>query len=173
MNAIVDFQGFKDDNNDFIVKELVVMCVETGHYNQWLFKPPTNFTPSSDKILATNHYLAKYHHGLLWDSGTIDYFKLPSVLRLSTWFYNSIYAMGLEKSKYLSPLIRRYIRNLEYEGCPSVKKLPQVPDVDCSLYQHSKFACAVQNASRLQQWAKKKQFVITPTVSAVVVDVNL
>lgn len=38
MKTIVDLQGFKDDANNFILKEIAILC---GDQMQWfLFKPP-------------------------------------------------------------------------------------------------------------------------------------
>lgn len=41
--CIIDFQAFKDDDNQYILKELAIVSVETNKVLHCLVRPPYNF----------------------------------------------------------------------------------------------------------------------------------
>lgn len=155
MKAVVEFQGFLNPNNEYIIKELVIICVETELPQQWLFKPPGNRLPPCVKYSEPNKWLALHYHGIPWDSGETEYYQLENILRMKTYMYETIYTKGLEKSQYLSTLMRRCVSNLEDEGCPSVKTLQHTKDISCEYHKNTSFQCALHNAIKLTQWLVK------------------
>ena len=50
---VIDFQGFRDDGNNFIFKELCIQCIQdnkfSGASDQYLFLPPFNYKHLSEK----------------------------------------------------------------------------------------------------------------------------
>lgn len=152
MKAVVEFQGFLDGNNGYIIKELVVMCVETGVSQQWLFRPPSSSIHYNVQHSRPTRWLSKYYHGLAWNSGETAYFRLEHILLVNTYFYDTIYTKGLEKCSFLSKLMRRCVMNLEDIDCPSVKTLPYPEDITCKHHKDKSFSCALFNAAKLVQW---------------------
>ena len=53
MEYVIDFQGFRDDGNNFIFKELCIQCIQdnkfSGASDQYLFLPPFNYKHLSEK----------------------------------------------------------------------------------------------------------------------------
>lgn len=155
MKAVVEFQGFLDGNNDYIIKELVIMCVETGVSRQWLFRPPSSSAHYNIEHSQSSKWLSKYYHGLAWASGETDYYHLEHILLVNTYFYDTIYTKGLEKCSFLSKLMRRCLVNLDDIGCPSVKTLQYLKDTTCKHHKDDSFSCALVNATKLVHWLMK------------------
>ena len=50
MEFILDFQGFKNEKNDYIVKELAIMSTDARIYELHLFLPPYNLRQLSKNM---------------------------------------------------------------------------------------------------------------------------
>lgn len=97
MKAVVEFQGFKDNNNRFIVKELAI----TGDSFQChlLFKPPYNFEKLNSKMRRTARWLTRHYHCIRWEDGTLPYDE--NLIRTLCMPFNIIYTKGNEKADFL------------------------------------------------------------------------
>ena len=147
MTCLVDFQGFKDGNNVFIVKELAI-AFEDGSYETFVFKPPTDvyITPHYER---SNRYCTRKLHGLRWDEGDLEYDTLNIILEERT--SPVICVKGKEKTSFLSNiLLGKEIKNLE-EILPV--KLSSLKKVDHRCF-HVGPSCAVKNVLKLYNWLK-------------------
>lgn len=74
---ILDFQCFKDNNNDYILKEVCALEVHSGtllmHH---IVKSPFNRDFLTQAKLRESYWLTKHCHGLEWDHGDIWYHVL-------------------------------------------------------------------------------------------------
>lgn len=50
MEFILDFQGFKNENNGFIIKELAIISVDETINDLHLFQPPYSFHHLPDHL---------------------------------------------------------------------------------------------------------------------------
>lgn len=175
--AIVDLQGFKDNNNKFIVKEFALFTKNIQFHD---------IIKSSSCIFDTLNYSSKqsvewlkhFHHGLDWNDGyiTVDELRqtVAPILRNKL-----VYVKGLEKIEWLHQLMsyesssssktKLLIVNAEDLGCNlnfttrRNKKdknnhdagIQQSTAVTCSKHRkmnQKKFCCALQNAINLKLW---------------------
>lgn len=103
-SVVIDFQGFKDNRNNFIIKELALQKINnskeitkpTKHY---LFLPPFDFKYLPPKQQKQAAWLKKNHHSFLWRQGVNRYGKLINILQNIAVTCNSIYTKGTEKRK--------------------------------------------------------------------------
>src|SRR5436190_4879005 len=85
MDLILDFQGFKDNSNHFIVKELAVVSKDAQYFQHWIVKPPFSYWELNLKQQKSCSWNTKYHHGLTWHTGDITkhelHFRLTDILK--------------------------------------------------------------------------------------------
>lgn len=100
---IIDFQGFHDDGNNFIIKELSIQAIENvklvGARDQYLFLPPFDFKHLSEKKKKQVRWLKRNLHGFSWNCGLQDYEELQSILN-KLIDAKCIYVKGLEKKLF-------------------------------------------------------------------------
>ncbi|KAK0157160.1 hypothetical protein PV328_011810 [Microctonus aethiopoides] len=84
MEVIVDMQGFKWRNNEFIVKEFAMIQLDKkgDHGTRILFKPQFKWDDLPKQYKATNSWLIRNYHGIFWDDGDIPYEKLRDILEI-------------------------------------------------------------------------------------------
>lgn len=71
MFAVVDLQGFKTDNNDFIVKEIAILC-ENNQMLVLLIKPPFPFNELSETEKMQVRWIER-NRQIYWREGIIPY----------------------------------------------------------------------------------------------------
>lgn len=69
MEAAVEFQGFKDNHNRFIVKELAV--VSKYLKSQIIFQAPFSKSLLNSKMTRTANWLSSSFHNIDWSDGGI------------------------------------------------------------------------------------------------------
>lgn len=98
--AVVEFHGFRDNNNLFIVKELAI--VGDSFQTQVLFKPPYDQSVLNAKMQTNNRWLSRHVHGIRWEEGDVPYDE--EIIRNLCKPFTVIYTKGLEKVKFLQNL---------------------------------------------------------------------
>ncbi|KAJ8666042.1 hypothetical protein QAD02_007704 [Eretmocerus hayati] len=68
----IDLQGFKNQE-EFIVKEAMIVDVNSTNCHQWLFTPPYSIKNLSQKDVISAKWCTEHHHGLFWDQGIVPY----------------------------------------------------------------------------------------------------
>ncbi|KAJ8671048.1 hypothetical protein QAD02_002307 [Eretmocerus hayati] len=68
----IDLQGFKNQE-EFIVKEAMIVDVNSTNCHQWLFTPPYSIKNLSQKDEISAKWCTEHHHGLFWDQGIVPY----------------------------------------------------------------------------------------------------
>nr|CAD7463336.1 unnamed protein product [Timema tahoe] len=71
-DVIVDFQGLKDEDNTFIIKECSVLAICGSVIHHWTFKSPYSFSKLPRHIQKQCDWLAHNHNGLQWDDGDMN-----------------------------------------------------------------------------------------------------
>lgn len=146
MEFFVDFQGFKDSNNDFIVKEFAIALTNGKRLQHWMVRSPYPFCTLSCKAKRQYTWVSNNHHGIKWQDGDTT---LKSVQRqLEPLVEDSVmYVKGLEKAKVVRKLFTNCLV-VELDESPALKDLT-TPDVFCIFHCQSVKVCALNNVLKL------------------------
>lgn len=151
MNLFVDVQGFKDCNNQFIVKEL---AISTQNFTQvFLIKPPYPYTTLSAEEKKNVRWIER-QRGIKWGQGHIDYREFHRII--APILQNRIVIMkGQEKKKWLHELCDNCVLiNVEDKGCPNFLKLYEMYSTcsnDFNCFSHNNY-CALKNVICIKKW---------------------
>lgn len=105
---VVDVQGFKASNNEFVFKEVAIVHLEEDAIpSVFFFKPPFKWNKLLPKNKSINHWLELNYHGLAWTSGDISYKELNDIMKLALINAKRVYVKGSEKTKW----IRQFVPN--------------------------------------------------------------
>lgn len=135
MEAVVEFHGFKDNHNRFIVKELAV--VSKYIKSQIVFTAPFSKSLLNSKMARTANWLSSSFHYIDWNEGGIPYDE--SLICSLCKPFDTIYTRGLEKIKFLQQFhsnVKDITINSKYECCKNCCVIPQHrnrSDVKCAL----------------------------------------
>lgn len=153
--GIVEFQAFRNNNDRFIIKELVFLDLLTYVVYPFYFKPPFPFTFLNGKAKRTNNWMTKNFHHLQWNEGLVSYTDLHNIMYHFCNKFSNIYTRGLEK--------RNMIKTYSYGSVVDVN----VPKDFSYQYgnicdfakdpKHGQLHCALQNAYRLAAYLKENQ----------------
>lgn len=158
MEIVCDFQGFRSDNSEFIIKELSIVSLNGKIFEHFVFVPPYDFEKLSKKSKKTAIWLTNVYHGLEWDSGFIPYEKVTDICQDICHRFSLIYVKGLEKKEILSKYIRDggEIQNIEELGCPTVDELrSRYSQVSCMSHVElsgTNHLCSQQNSKNILHW---------------------
>lgn len=153
MSVIIDVQGFKTDSNEFIVKEIAILC--NNHIQTYLIKPPYpfyNLTKTERKQVCW----IERNRGIHWKEGFISYLNYKGYVNMNNYLNNKrVYAKGVEKVQWISKMFGcDSVYNLEDKSCPSLLSLYEQyetnSDVFSCLYHPS--ICALKNVLVLRKW---------------------
>lgn len=175
--AIVDLQGFKDDSNNFIVKELSFLTQNIKFSD--VIKSPYTFDALNLRSQKIAYWLTNNYHGLNWSEGYITIDELRKTITPIP--QNKImYVKGEEKIDWLRDIIDEQnkmnllIVNLESIRCELTlhndvidsNNVDNYNDRDleknkekvyiCSYSKHKKksnnFNCALRYVVKLKKW---------------------
>lgn len=151
MNAIVDVQGFKTDENQFIVKEIAVLC--NNHLQTLLIKQPYPFYDLTTSEKRQVSWIERNRH-IYWREGFVPYWQFKYYI--SDFLKDkNVYVKGLEKVQWIKEILPdNTVYNLEDKGCPSIMKLyAEYNESNLIFYclYHSKI-CAQKNVICLSKW---------------------
>lgn len=147
-SCVIEFQAFRGNNDEYIVKELVILDLKSGVTNYFLFKAPFPFHNLNEKNSRTNKWLSKFFHHLSWHEGFVEYSELENILIKYCSKYKFIFTSGLEKCEFLSLYVpsRTTVYNIMR------KKEQNFPGicigVRCNKHRFSN--CAISNAYGLK-----------------------
>lgn len=178
--AIVDLQGFKDNNNGFIVKEFALFT-KNIQFHDIIKSSSCTFDTLNNSSKQSVEWLKHFHHGFDWNDGYITVDELRKTI--APILKNKlVYVKGLEKIEWLHQLMsnesssktKLLVVNAEDLGCDlnfstwrnKKKNMENINDhvssgsqqltsVTCSKHRKmnkKKFCCALQNAINLKLW---------------------
>lgn len=151
MNAIiVDVQGFKSDENEFILKEIAIHS--NSHILTFLIKPPCPFYDLTKTERRKVCWIER-NRGIHWNEGYIPYSNHKYIIQ-KILQGKIIFVKGVEKRLWLMQLLENStIYNLEDKDCPSLLKLHEkyAEKKVYSCYYHSNI-CALKNVLYLSKW---------------------
>lgn len=96
---VVDFQAFKTLRNEFILKELAIVGVDTNLVAQCLIKPEIPFLHLPLKLQMSTSYLTRFVHKIRWCDGYMSTTDAIHLLRNTLKGASRIYCKGSERVK--------------------------------------------------------------------------
>lgn len=137
MKAVVEFHAFKNNQNQYIVKEFVIIS-DFFHVNITFSSP---FIECNSKVERTKRWLTRHYHKIKWEDGVLIYRKEFIKNLLSP--FNLIYTKGLEKVEFL----KKFHSNVVDISCVNKVPCTYVCLYVCTLPQHTrKGICALRSA---------------------------
>lgn len=140
LSAIVEFHGFKDNQNRFIIKEFAI--VSKHFHTHLVFDAPFNESFLNNKMLRSARWLTRHFHFIKWDTQGIPYDE--ELIQTLCKPFATLYTKGSEKVKFL----KEFHVNVEaieesYMSSSSSSNL----QMTCLLPQHNSGGkCALRSA---------------------------
>lgn len=141
MPMIVDFQGFKTENNRFLIKELAAFDgFRACHY---IFKQPYSFERLPESYRRQARWVSNNHHGIEWDQGFTPLHQLSNILGLLSNQCDEIWVKGAEKTKFIQQYISTPV--IELPDSPAL----QLKEAKCFYHSINICMCALSNVYEL------------------------
>lgn len=164
MTVIVDIQGFKDNENKLIPKEVCVMSTVTGTekyqiFGQWIVSPLYPLSKLSRNKRRECGWLTRNHHGIKWNEEGTSWDIVVKNLQEIARFSDSVATRGVIKVRLLEEILSQEIINLEeIDECPPFVEFASNEPV-CYFHSSSdkKTICALSNVIKLTDWWNKNQ----------------
>lgn len=155
---IVDIQGF--NLPDFHPKEITFISgQQTAHY---LLKPPVPTNTLNNQLRKQIKYLERFHHGLKYDSGYINYDMLDDILQKHLLNNNTdmVYVKGHQKQEFLENKLRELAESSSSSSIPTIINVEALVDVPnfiidipyCPNHLNHKSMCSLRNCAKLYNW---------------------
>lgn len=133
--AVVEFHGFTDNYNKFIIKELAI--VSNSCRLQLLFKSPYSKNNLNEKVLRTTRWLTRKFHKIKWDQDGIPFDK--QLLKCLLKPYPLILTKGLNKVRFLEEF-HSNVQELSFSNDHNVM-------INCIIPEHDRDTpCALASA---------------------------
>lgn len=162
--AFADLQGFKDNANKFIVKEIAIIT-SAATFHKIVKTSPFIFSNLDEVHRKQARWLTRRHHGLEWSQGSITFRKLRK--KLNEILNGKIfYVKGCEKIQWLQEILSAERALCEINDIESVfhtfstqsesiaKEIP-ICNEHKALKSGTCCHCALQNALILKQQLSK------------------
>lgn len=152
-SCIIEFQAFRGNLNEFIVKELFMYDINTNTSKYFLFKAPYRFSKLTNKFFRVNNWLINHFHKITWNEGFIEYNKLNDILNSYCKKYETIYTTGNEKCQFLRSYTSANVIDI---NIPKTNELlVRSPCVHVKDNQHKFSKCAIIKTYSLLEYLKK------------------
>lgn len=142
--CVIEFQAFRNNDNTFIIKELVVLNLTTGIVSYFIFKPPFPLRSLFSKQYRTNKWLTSFFHHISWEEGFVDYKELEKIIIHNCRKFKTIYTSGVEKTRFIqnftssSVISCNMVKYNDFNNrtsCCSVKHEKHIVSKNCALYK--------------------------------------
>ncbi|CAH1099677.1 unnamed protein product [Psylliodes chrysocephalus] len=134
---VVDVQGFKLENNKFLVKEFAAF--DGIHICHYVFKPPFPLRLLSPNLHRQAIWLMNNYHYIDWNVGSTPVHQFGNILKFLSEKTDMIYVKGIEKANY----IKKYSQVPVYE----FDEQPALQPMESKCFYHTKNngVCAISN----------------------------
>lgn len=156
----VDLQGFKDINNKFIVKELVIATQQ--HTEIYLVKPPYSFSALSVEEKRHVRWIER-NRGYRWSEGIIDYREFHRIIKPHLKD-KKIVVKGEEKIRWVKEISdHENITDIGDKNIPNLKNLHELYSNDnfnnCLSHKSVK-CCALKNVLCIKKWCIENDVIV-------------
>lgn len=137
MRLILDLQGFKDEKNKFIPKELATYDgVKISHH---IFKQPFPLNSLSPEQHKEAVWLMKNYHCINWNDGFTPLHHFSAIIQKVTQDAEFVYVKGREKTNYIKKYCSKPVVEIDEQPCLH-KVIPK-----CMFHNNSLAMCALSN----------------------------
>ena len=111
---LLDFEGFRDYNNQLFIKELGIHDVTNNITSCLTFQPPiyNSLRISNIQIQQTNKYIEQHIHGIPYNYGELEYNQVYDILSKYSSFNCILISKGNEKCEELTTYCNKYVYDL-------------------------------------------------------------
>jgi hypothetical protein len=146
--CIIEFQAFRDNQDKFIVKELVILDLTTNVPYSFIFKPPYPFESCNSKSRRTNSWLTNHYHYISWNEGNIDYLRCESLIKHFCYQFQTIFTTGSEKTMWISKFTNNVVVDLKLpKELSNISVLPICLNIENSKHRTSN--CSLSKVYKL------------------------
>jgi hypothetical protein len=160
MKYLVDAQGFKQPDNDYVLKELAILALDGNEPPVvMLFEKPYSWNMLTDDYKKDNKWLQYRYHGLKWNKGKVPYNQIGYLLRDTLKDATKVYTIGSIQKKWLERFRFKFpIVDMEKKMCfPPMNKI-KVTTV-CEHHNGANVVrCAAHNVRLLKEFFRRTQF---------------
>lgn len=137
MRMLLDIQGFKDEHNKFLPKELAVF--DGNKVSHYVFKRPFPLQLLSPEAHKQAVWLMKFHHCIPWNTGHTPLYNFSSIVKKLTEDAQFVYVKGQEKADYIRKYCTKPIIELDEQPVLTIST-PK-----CFYHSKSPSMCALSN----------------------------
>lgn len=154
---ILDLQGFKDNKNRFIVKEIAIITIEGDFIQHCFVKSPFGFHKLSPFYKRQVIFNSKYYHGIPWSEGRVNFSKIIKQLRKLFCGNSTVFVKGQEKAMFIQEQFPdTQIVNLEENpSFPSLKQMTPNYNKHCFFHENTGYMCAYSNVYKMLYHLRK------------------
>lgn len=153
--GIIEFQAFRGNGNEYIIKELVFLDLHSRIFHYFLFKSPYSFSKLTKKNARTNLWLTRNYHFISWNEGFVDYKEMDKIFHHYCNQYETIYTTGEDKCKFIGIYKPGKVFNFKSnkENSPQLEVCKSVKN-----HKHRVSNCALVKAIRLRNEIKLQNY---------------
>lgn len=156
---ILDIQGFKNNLNKFIVKEIAIYSVDGNLVKHCFLKSPISFNELSTFYKKQAIFNQSFYHGIPWNMGENHFHTLHTQLQEIFGNGCKIFVKGLEKAKFIQEVFPDVDAiDLGDKGFPSLKKMTQ--NYKCSFHKYTKYMCAHDNVKKILCYIQQNKIML-------------
>lgn len=146
--CIVEFQAFRGNRDEFIIKELVILDLFTNIPYSFVFKPPFAFENCNMKSRRTNQWLSNHYHYINWCEGDVDFNELPNIMKRFCNKFQTIFTTGSEKVTWITKFTSSKVIDLTFpKDLNFIRVLPVCLNIADS--NHKSSNCSLAKVFRL------------------------
>lgn len=161
MDIVIQMQGARDKDGNYIPKEIAVVGVNNGVIGHWIISPPYPFSELPTEAREDNNFWTRFHHGLEWYEGDVTHKQVYANLREISRNSGLIFTRGAKKAALLRDITSRDIIDVEEMTDDDENPIPPPPSMlRCSRHavMHSsikKNSCALTSAWFIMKYLTK------------------
>jgi len=151
MYWFIDFESFKLQGEDYVVKEIAILSSDGSQCYNYRIKSPKHYLCPYEDATFNFQFL---RHMIRWDDGDYSFYEALADI----WVHlggNMVYVKGLEKKIFLD---RHLFRVAELHMVPAFKKLNSCILSWCE-HMHGKF-CSRRKVSELKHYIDTNKIIL-------------
>lgn len=154
---ILDFQGFKNNKNRFVIKELVVISIDGDLIHHCFVKSPFGIDKLSPFYQKQVIFNSKYYHGIPWYKGNVYFNKTITHLGKLFCENSTVFVKGQEKAIFIQEIFpRAHVVDLgEDPHFPSLKRKTPNNYKYCFFHKNTEYMCALYNVYKILYHLRK------------------
>lgn len=145
--CVVEIQAFLNSNDEFIVKELTFLDMNTNVVYYFLFKSPFPFRQLHKKAQRSNKWLMNNYHYITWEEGFTSYKEVHNIMYHLCSKFTKFYTTGSKKKNWINMYTTKDVYDTLIDK--SFKESYEGVCVCVQNQGHSSSNCALQKAYRL------------------------